>query len=346
MNITIPVMGFGRAGGFRVLSKLADYLIERGVGVSFLAPFDRATPYYPTNAYIEKVYYPFSKVRYAKVIFSFIAMSFALARNKSDFIFFSEHLLSYACFFNFRKRTKKVYYIQAYEVNLVHGKFFKIIAYLSYYFGHKKIVNSYGLLPEKFRYQGIVPAGVDIELFKKKENHLWGKTIPSVGIIGRVEPWKGTKEVVKVLERMVAEQVLNFKVNIAIHQPALSTNLAKLTSFHAIKNDAELAAFYQSNDILLAVGLIEDGAFHYPCAEGMATSLVVISNYSPLTKTDSEFAISTFDSEEIYEKLNLALSLSKDSFQQECLNNRKIIEREYSWDSIAEKLDIVLRKLN
>ena len=339
-------MGFGRAGGFRVLSKIADNLIKRGYIVSFLAPFDRATPYYPTHAPIVKVFYPCSKVRYLKVIFAFIAMTLKLFRVKDDFIFFSEHLLSYACFFNFRKRTKKVYYIQAYEVNLVHGKLFKIIACFSYYFSHHKIVNYDGLLPDKFRYQGIVPAGVDIELFKKNENHLWGMTVPSVGIIGRVEPWKGTREVVKVLERMVAERDFNFKVNIAIHQPALSTNLARLTSFHMIKNDAELATFYQTNDILLAVGLIEDGAFHYPCAEGMATSLVVISNYSPLTNSGSEFALSKFDSEAIYEKLKLALSLSGQKIQEEGSNNRKLIEKDYSWDSITEKLDIVLRKLN
>ena len=52
MKILIPVLGFDRAGGYRVLSKLADELIMLGNEVQFLCPEGSEQPYYPTCATI------------------------------------------------------------------------------------------------------------------------------------------------------------------------------------------------------------------------------------------------------------------------------------------------------
>ncbi|MCV5715064.1 hypothetical protein OFN39_38260, partial [Escherichia coli] len=52
MRIAIPVVGFSRAGGERVLSRVASELIDRGHDVFFVAPDNLSAPYYPTNASI------------------------------------------------------------------------------------------------------------------------------------------------------------------------------------------------------------------------------------------------------------------------------------------------------
>ena len=52
MEIVIPITGFGRQGGFRVLSNLANEWIRLGHTVLFLSPRESDDPYFPTTAEI------------------------------------------------------------------------------------------------------------------------------------------------------------------------------------------------------------------------------------------------------------------------------------------------------
>ena len=54
MNIVIPLLGFGKAGGYRVLSMLANEWILLGHEVYFIVPDDSSYPYFPTKATIIK----------------------------------------------------------------------------------------------------------------------------------------------------------------------------------------------------------------------------------------------------------------------------------------------------
>src|SRR4051794_15856745 len=54
-SILIPVLGFGRTGGFRVLSELGNAWIKRGHEVVFLAPNTGPEPYFPTSARVLRV---------------------------------------------------------------------------------------------------------------------------------------------------------------------------------------------------------------------------------------------------------------------------------------------------
>src|SRR5262245_20141477 len=52
MRILIPILGFGRAGGYRVISELANNWISIGHHASILVNENSAPPYYPTTAEI------------------------------------------------------------------------------------------------------------------------------------------------------------------------------------------------------------------------------------------------------------------------------------------------------
>ena len=52
MKILIPILGFGRAGGYRVLSEFANTWLKLGHEVTFLCPNSSTVPYFPTSAKI------------------------------------------------------------------------------------------------------------------------------------------------------------------------------------------------------------------------------------------------------------------------------------------------------
>jgi hypothetical protein len=54
-RILIPIIGFGRAGGYRVLSQLASSWVDGGCVVDFLVHEALAEPYFPTKAGIRQI---------------------------------------------------------------------------------------------------------------------------------------------------------------------------------------------------------------------------------------------------------------------------------------------------
>jgi hypothetical protein len=84
MNILITVLGFGRSGGYRVLSKLADELINLNHNVYFLSPDSSKDLYFPTKA---KILWTDRKRRY----FFFESEEPYQRTSKPEFIFFRRY---------------------------------------------------------------------------------------------------------------------------------------------------------------------------------------------------------------------------------------------------------------
>lgn len=347
MNVYIPVLSFGKAGGHRVLSKMADGLIDNGCKVYFIAPDNNSHPYYPTKAEIIRTPSPFYKNKIIKYCIVIYFLYQKLRSLPAGIVLANQHLTAYLILFLPRK-MKKYYYVQAYEVGLVKGCFRKTLAYLTYFMPFKKVVNSAILLPRYINnYLAEVPAGVDLKIFNPFNNKMMDEPINSIvkiGFIGRAEWYKGTKEIIKAVKMVSDETNDLMQVNIAIHKPDIPSGFKATVSFYEILNDYDLADFYRKNDIIIATGLIEDGAFHYPCAEGMACGSLVISNYAPLVDTDSIFSIRKVTVEEIASKLKLALALKEEDKQREI---RKNIDHMclYSWERIGKLMNDALRQV-
>lgn len=334
MKIIIPVIGFGRAGGERVLSKMATELMGDENEVIFVKPKNGTFPYYPTNAsIIESPFHcnGFKIFDYAKNLIELIRVCRQL---EPDVVIASYFITAYLAMFLSPKKSK-YYYIQANEFKINKNIVFKILALLSYVLPLKKIVNSKHLLPKFLNdYIAIIPAGVDLSLYKNVRKKRDSSRL-KVGFVGRKEKYKGSDEIVGVLASL--DYTLRSKIEVHVALYLSEENKEKLSEyfFHKIDSDSDLALFYSQCDIVIATGLIENGAFHYPCAEAMASGCLVISNYAPLE--NSILQIESFSAEGVANKLRYCLDeMSEEDIESEVLKNTQTIEA-YSWESIGAK---------
>lgn len=342
MKVAIPVLGFSKSGGERVLSKLASELVKNGHEVFFVVPEHKAVPYYATSATIIKSHQvtKYSKVR--NFISSYYYIWKKCREIKPDAAIANYHLTAYLVLL-LGFKIKKIYYIQAYEVVFGKNILQKLLAYITYFFPLHKVVNNKKLLPSYVNnYKAIVSAGMDLNIYTPRKLHL-NKEKMHIGIIGRIEKHKGTTEAIDTIITWGLRD--NIHLNIAIYLSEESRMKLQKNNisfeYTQINSDQDLARYYRTIDIMLAVGLVEDGAFHYPCAESMACGCLVISNYAPLTATNSKFKLDTFSKKALLSKLDFATQLHTSDLQVEVTNNIKEIEK-ISWEAIGKEFNEVL----
>lgn len=341
MKIAIPLLGFGRAGGLRVLSKLASELTRLGHEVIIVAPDDGINPYYPTDAKLIRTKKNRTRFRIFNLISNYYNIYATIKKIKPDLVIANHHLTAYIVT-ALPKAIKKYYYIQAYEVVFGNNSFTRFIAYLSYYMPLNKIVNSATILPERINnFIGVVPAGIDLKLYYPRNAQKDSRK--NIGIVGRKEKYKGTTEVIELICVWGRDKdiIINISVYLSEENKNLMLENGITFNYFEIKNDEELADFYRLNDIVIATGLVEDGAFHYPCAEAMACGSLVISNYAPLATSRSSYKLETFSTKSLEEKLNLYYHSNYASIQEE-INANITIMNDYSWATVSKKFDLYL----
>ena len=157
MKILIPLLEFGKAGGYRVLSKLANEWIRLGHQVDFIVPVASIIPYFPTEAYIYWIdssgtqltvndLIPVRKYRFWNRWQALIKGMKSL-KTEYDVILANHSLTAYPVSLTSIK-GKKFYYIQAYEpeYGIMDGRLgHKLLAFLawnSYNLKLNKIVNA------------------------------------------------------------------------------------------------------------------------------------------------------------------------------------------------------------
>jgi glycosyltransferase involved in cell wall biosynthesis len=294
MKILIPITYFGPTGGFRVLSEFANYWIKEGNEVEFLAFKASDKPFFPTNAKIswydnEGHISSNNDTRYKKKfsrIFSVLhGMTKAIDTSTCDIILATLSLSALPVYIT-KNQGKKFYYVQAYEpeyfnVKTLSGVVLHLLSLLSYKLHLNRIVNSplyfnYKLLKsDKFVYPGI-----DFTKFYPNTEAKQNKKFV-IGTIGRVEPYKGTKYVLDSYTELKKSLGESIKLRIAFGNPELESDLNDIEIVRP-KNDKELGDFYRSLDVLVAPGLVQLGAVHYPVIEAMASKIpVVTTGYYP-----------------------------------------------------------------
>lgn len=298
MRILIPIGGFGRAGGYRVLSELANHWIALGATVDFLVDHRSDPPYFPTCAGIRRFDLQgrertsgtagerFEHRGNAASIY--LGMWRALRRlaPEYDVVLANQSLTAWPVALAARPRrgrAGRVYYVQAYEPGYYHvehgwrARVLGIVSAASYRLPLRRVVNA----PIYLRYQGIraehwIPPGLDDKIFTRRT------TLPgtggaawTIGVIGRHEPTKGTAHALAAFE-----QLANRWPN--VHLKVAYGNLPESWSHPRAEvvipaNDVELAAYYRSLDVMLAPGTVQLGACHYPVIEAMASGVPVVT---------------------------------------------------------------------
>jgi len=303
VRIIIPILGFARAGGYRVLSELANAWIASGHHVSFLSPDSSEPPYFPTNAailWVDRKGLVLSERKSQSKpsgMFHLVALYRGLnaVANQFDIVLANHSLTAWPVALSRAGAAKKAYYIQAYEPEYYLAKrsvknwILAVISAGSYHLPLSRIVNS----AIYFRYRNLrastyVPPGLDLSIFTSTSSpdDLSARDQIRIGCIGRHEAEKGTIYALQAFEELHRK---DSRYHLRIAYGNLPSGWMHPASEVVVPaNDLELAAFYRSVDILLAPGTVQHGAPHYPVLEaGACGTSVVTTGYMAATTENS-----------------------------------------------------------
>ena len=295
-KILIPVSGYVKSGGYRVLSELSNHWIKDGHEVEFVSYYESENPYYPTKANIIWI-----NKNGKEELFNIKNRNEGNFKNNtySLFKFLKKHSKEYDVVLGnynittipiyFGSKTNNFYYIQAYEPGFYIGKqsvkneVLKLIAWMTYFLPLKRIVNADIYKHYKnIRSNYVIPPGLDLDIYYPKELKYKNKDEIIVGCIGRKEEWKGSEDVASAI-KILHDKGYSIKFKVAF-------NPVKYKNHELVHPDGDknLADFYRSLDILVAPGHIQLGAIHYPVIEAMACNVPVITTgYYPANDENS-----------------------------------------------------------
>ncbi|GLQ50565.1 hypothetical protein GCM10010872_20140 [Dyella flava] len=354
-RILIPIIGFGVAGGYRVLSELASRWVDAGHTVDFLVHHQMAAPYFPTKAGIKVFNIHGCLVsesvdaapHHGKpgVIAIYLGMLRGLRKIAAgyDVILANHSLTTLPVAAAKAGRARKFYYVQAYEPEYYQlrggwkSKVLGSLSALSYRLPLNQIANA----PIYIGYKGVrarhwVPPGVDRDLFfRRADTPSFAQGLPwTIGVIGRHEPSKGVKYVLEAFEEYARiDPHVRLKIAFGNLPAGWRHDRAEVV---VPSNDHELANYYRAVDVLVAPGTVQLGACHYPVLEAMACGTPVITTgYLPADPINS-WIVPVHDAKAIVEAFKDVSTLSTHKLQVKLDEAAQAVGRFY-WESVAEE---------
>lgn len=346
MKILIPLIGgFGKSGGFRVLSQLANYWVTEGHEVTFLSYVNTEEPYYPTKASV--VYYndkgkvsdvPDITIQLPKLGALGLRNKLRKALETFDVdIVLANHCLTAQPVKKANISAKKFYYVQAYEPDYFYQKnikniIYKFISKKSYTLGLNLIVNA----PMYLNYKEIktdryVVPGLDLNIFKFNENQEPNNKI-IIGTIGRSEEYKGTKYIIEAFKEIRSIYGGRVELHVAFGDEALS----EIDGVKVLKpnGDVNLAKYYNTLNMYICAGTIQLEAVHYPIIEAMACRVPVITTgYLPANEKNA-YIVTVKESKSIVDMVIKVINEGENVKQDIAYNDI----REFDWNKVSRKM--------
>lgn len=342
LKILIPITEFGKAGGLRVISKLANNWIRSGHEVTIVTNSKSILPYYDTEAKIlwlnnkgEPESHEYSSKK-ATVKEKLLSIYYFLKKYSQDYnVILGNHSLTTIPIWRGCKGNR-YYYIQAYEPGFYIGSNFsinslkKFILWLTYFLPFTRIVNADIYKKYKnIRSKYVIPPGLDLDVYYPKKIKCINNDEIIVGCIGRHEEWKGSEDVAEAV-KILHEKGYNVVFKVAF-------NPVKYNNHELVKPDGDenLANFYRSLDVLVAPGHIQLGAVHYPVIEAMACNVPVITTgYYPANEQNS-FIVPIKSPEKIAEAIELILKDYTIAIGK--AEQAKQMIKEFDWEIVSNK---------
>lgn len=354
MKIVIPIWEFWSTGGTRVLTKLANEFVRKGHDVLVICPSDSYEPYFPIKCKVEyvdakgniakreKKETPKSALKKIMRIGNKIAgLKRALNRvsKNYDIVIANYSLTAYAVYKC--KIQNKYYYIQAYEAwenqqKSIMSRLLDLFIRYTYKLDLIRIVNADIYLNYKeIKSDYVVPPGLDLKLYFPKKKFWNKKDKFIVGCIGRKEKWKGSQDVADAVNILYDK-----KINIGFKVAFNDVNCKKYELVHP-HGDNNLADFYRSVDVLVAPGILQLGAIHYPVIEAMACGTPVITTgYYPANSKNS-YIVPISSPQTIAKKIEEIINNYDDAMNKVSIALNDI--KEFDWDITSEKMLNIIR---
>ncbi len=306
VRILIPVIGFGKAGGYRVLAEFASQWVNLGCVVDFLVHDALSEPYFPTKAGILRIRRDGSisrgaerqscctdrKLPHALEIYTRLFKALCIIGGEYDVILANHSLTTFPVFLARCGSARKIYYVQAYEPDYfglrpgLKNAILKHLSRLSYHLPLSQIANAAVYVNyREINATAWVPPGIDRTVFHRRvESPRFARDKKwTIGSIGRPELDKGTADVQRAFEIIAkADPLVHLKLAYGTARRNWSHERAEIV---CPSNDVELAEFYRSVDVLVAAPTQQFGGYHYPVLEAMSCGTPVISTgHMPATQ--------------------------------------------------------------
>ena len=301
MKILIPILGFGKAGGYRVLSNLANEFIKKGHKVDFLVPIFSELPYFPTTAnilWVDKKGKIANKNQtdkkrgFIQIMLCLYRGLHTIKKNKYNAVLVNHSLTVWPVYFS-KIKSKIYYYIQAYEPEcyaILPGFKNRILEELSkwsYKLKYVKIVNAKLYCNYKsIKTKHVVYPGIDFNIFHPKKTGTLERLKLKIGTIGRIEPQKGTKYIIEAFKKLskIKNDII---LIIAFGDKDMIEGIDNVELIQP-HGDEQLANFYRDIDIYVSACTVQHGAIHYPVIESMASGTAVITTpYYPANENNA-----------------------------------------------------------
>ncbi len=260
-----------------------------------------------------------------------------------DVILANYSLTAFPIAFSRTRHAAKLYYVQAYEPEYFSAqsggkaRVLQLLSSLSYRLPLKQIANSpIYLKHHNIKADNWIPPGIDEALYFRRQSS------PSIapgrplilGTIGRKEPAKGMLYALEAFESLArGDSQVSLKIAYGNAPDGWNHPRAEVV---IPENDAQLAIFYRSIDILLAPGTVQHGAPHYPVLEAMACGTpVVTTGYLP-ANAENAWIAENRNSASIADAVNEIRNLPPEMLRLK-LDKAFEAASEFQWSRIAPK---------
>jgi glycosyltransferase involved in cell wall biosynthesis len=198
--------------------------------------------------------------------------------------------------------------------------------------------NSEAFLEGDPRRIAVVPPGIDLTVFGRRGPGAHGKAV--VGTLGRKEPWKGTDRVLRAirdggLAADVSVHVADFGFDLS---PFADLNIEAVRPAH----DSELAEWYRGLDFYVVGAYGQEGAYHYPCLEAMASGVCLITPWYRPADAAVAWLVPSSDPKELAPAIRAAIHSPAD--RRVRINAARRRAEDFSWPGIAARALAALEK--
>lgn len=344
MRIFIPVIDFGRGGGYRVLSELATAWAG-DLETIFVSPTGVDPPYYPTAAQVTYVspagsprQEPGSRSRFPALFRAQSALRCGLQRLvvPGDVVLSNHFLTVFPAQSTVRRGAIHVRLMQALEAEYNPGRnpkamLLRRLALRADAVAPFVLTNSSQFLPDDPRRIGVLPAGIDTGLFRPFVRP--PSEIPRIGTIGRTEAWKGTGRVLDALRNVAS------RTRVEIHVANFGFDLEPYRDLGIVQtqthSDAELADWYRSLDAYVVGGQGQEFGFHYPCLESLACGVALITPpYAPANSANA-WLVSSSDPVALAGGVEAMLANRVETLRR--IRVGVHLAKDYAWPGIADQ---------